>query len=520
MSAELLRALEPGAEHDGAACDGIAARATVRVRRRRRLRLAGYSAAGAALIAVAGIVAVGGASDPTAPPAATVADTPAVQASQPGTGVIYGEELLQGAASRIRPSDRTPARQAAVACRGTTEPDRAEACRALWVGDETLLAVDADETLMTLHATDRLVRVDIRWTVRNVGSRPLLLDRGDLMVALVMEPDRVADEAEQTAVDAATFRGTSLWASDRERLALNLGRTSLERLEPGSAMRGWATFTAEAPATGEAADPLWELAAGATAGTLTVQVGVPHSRTAQTASADVIVEASLTVESFAQAIAADHLMASFTPRARGETAGAERQAALLCDVPRGMRSSTFENYNIPYQARQVACESGWVDGPVLADSGTAELRAGTPASTLVWEVTNVSGQTLQLSRLQVLIEAEAGTLRRKGDGLTLLGTAVVTPSSAWLADGRRTAWLTNVFYDYPLLADATIGGRERLFPGMLSSDVIVDVDAIIGSLGNAGQATAVAAVPFLDDPSHVLLLETPLAPLIEPFASP
>ncbi|WP_062467626.1 hypothetical protein [Demequina maris] len=513
MSAALLRALEPEAEPGNEACAAISARATARIRRRRRLRLAGYAAASAGLLTIAGAVAVVGGSEPGDDQAGAGADTPAAQASQPGTGVIYAEELLSGAASRIRVSDSAPDRQAAVACRETTEPDSAAPCRALWVGDLPLLAVDPDETLMTLHATDHLVRVDIRWTVRNVGYRPLLLDRGDLMVGLVTDPDRVT---EATTVADETYRGVSLWADDRERLALNLDRSSLERLEPGSAMRGWATFTAEAPAADTAADPLWDLAAGATAGTLTVQVGIPHSRQADPLTADVIAEASMTVDEFAHAIAADHLTASFRPRERGEAAGAGRQAALLCDVPKGMRSSTFENYNIPYQARQVACDPGWVDGLVLADTGTSELRAGTPADTLVWDVTNVSGQTVQLSRLQVLIEPDPDGLRARGDGLTLLGTAVVTPSSAWLVNGRRTAWLTNVFYDYPLLAGATIGGRDRLFPGMLSSDTIVDVDEIVGSLADGGRATAIAAVPFLDDPSRVLLLETPLDPLITP----
>ncbi|MDN4476953.1 hypothetical protein QQX09_13925 [Demequina sp. SYSU T00192] len=524
MSAELLRALAPLAEADAEAPHAIAGRARSRVRRRRRLRLAGYVAACAAFLGVAGAVAVvggtgsgtGGGTDGATASTGTGARVSEDQATLRGTEIIHAEELLRGAASRIRPADRTPARQPAVVCRGTTDQDRPKPCRALWVGDAPLLVLDQEETRLTFYMTEDTLRVDVRWALRNASSRSMLVDHGDLLVALVTDPDAVSTAAK---IDDRTFRGDSLWADDRERIALDGERRSLERLYPGGTMRGWTTFSVPAaPASREA---LWDIATRAAAGTLTVQIGIPHERGVTQPSTALIAEASMPVGRIDQAIAADHLLTSFTtPRARGEEAGSGRQAALLCDVPRGMRSSTFENYSIPYQARQVPCAPGWVDGPVLADTGTAELRAGTPADTLVWDVTNVSGRTLQLSRLQLMIEPDPDGLRARGDGLTLLGTAAVTPSSAWLASGRRTAWLTNVFYDYPLHAGATLGGRDRLFPGMLSSGTIVDADAIVGSLADGGRATAIAAVPFLDDPSRVLLLETPLTLLIDPFASP
>ncbi|WP_062291042.1 hypothetical protein [Demequina phytophila] len=516
MTAELLDALEPAADLDGEdrACTAIATSAAHRITRRRRLRLAGFGAAAAILLAVAGAVAL------TAPrelPPSTEPAEPDVMASQPGSGVVYAEELLRGAASRLRTADGSALRQEALACRERTDASTPVPCRAVWVGDTPFLELDPEMTLATLHVTDRLVRLDVRWTVRNTGVRPLLLDRADLAVAVLTDPDGVADPVADQATDALT---SSWWADDRSRLALNREAQSLERIEPGSAMRGWATFTAAAPRNGAARDPLWDVADGVAATTLTLQVGIPHTRTADPTAADVIVESSMPLTDINPAIAADHLLETFRPRARGGATPADAQAALLCDVPRSMRSSTFENYNIPYLARQVACEPGWVDGPVLVDAGTAEVRPGTPASVVVWDVANASGATLQVSRLQLLLEGRADTVRAGGDGLTLLGTAAVTPSSAWLADGRRLGWLSNAFYDYPLIPDAVVGGRDQLFPGMLSSGEIVGEDVIIEALYGGGRATAVATVPFLDDPSRVILLETPLAVAPRASASP
>ncbi|WP_062522653.1 hypothetical protein [Demequina silvatica] len=516
MTAALVDALDPDGDEVATepACAATTARATRRIRTRRRLRLAGIGAVAAVLVAVTGAVALT-VPAPLPPPAAR--EEPDVMASHPGTGVVYAEELLRGAGSRIRTSDHPDPRQAALACRDSTTSSTLTTCRALWVTDGPLVALDGDATLATLHVTDRLVRLDVRWSVRNVGVRPLLIDRADLAVAILTDPDGVADPVPRRSRPVIA---ASLWADDRSRVALNREASSLERIEPGSAMRGWATFTAAAPRAGQAGDPLWGLADSTTAATLTVQAGIPQSRTAPATTADVIVETSMALEDVNPAIAADHLLASFRPRARGEATPDHAQAAMLCDVPRGMRSSTFENYNIPYQAREVSCEAGWVDGPVLADAGTAEVRPGTPASVVVWDVTNASGATLQVSRLQLLLEGAAGGTRARGDGLTLLGTAAVTPSSAWLADGRRLGWLTNAFYDYPLIPDATVGGRDQLFPGVLSSGVIVGEDAILEALYGDGRATAVATVPFLDDPSRVMLLETPLAVAPRPSPSP
>ena len=263
MSTELLEALarDAVAGEDPVGAADVAARAEDRIRTRRRRWLAAYG--GAAVLALGLVAANLGTPSPVRAPAAPAADSLA----PPVPSVIRAEELLESAASRVRTSDRPATRQAGIACHRTAPEDTLDACTALWVGEAPFLALHTGQTYATVVASAERVRIDVRWVMRNIGDRPVLVDHGDTLVALVTAPRQRAASAD---ADGATYRGASLWADDRDRLARNATQSAVEEVEPGDTVVGRATFEAWAPADGAEPDPIWEIATGAVEGTLTV----------------------------------------------------------------------------------------------------------------------------------------------------------------------------------------------------------------------------------------------------------
>jgi|GEM_PF-3165641 len=513
MSTPLLAALAREADEgrsagpDGA--EAIRSRVRARVRRRRVGAIAGYAAAS---LAVAGAVVINLNVDYTAPPRAT--EPPVVLDAAERRAGWDADALLADSASRSRTADAATERQAALACDRTAAPGEAVPCAALWVADRPLVRIDPEQTRVTARVGADVVRIDVRWALRNVSARWMLVDQADALVALVTEPSSRASAPEVTH---GTVGARSLWSDDRHRFAHNVERRSLAELAPGAALRRWDTFVVARPVPGEPADPLWDVATGASDATLTIHMGL--AREEGTEWSTLVLDASLPLDQIERALAADSLAASFRPRARGEETPADAQAALLCTVPEELRASTFEDFAIPLESQPQACDAGWVDGPVLADAGVSTVIPGEVADSVAWSIVNTSGSMIQVTRTYLQVEAAPARVRG-GDTLTQLGTAVVTPSSAWRADGRRLGWLSNVRVDLPLEPGSIVGGGAQLFPGMLGSNTIVDVDAIAAALRREGTVTAVAAVPFVEDTSRVLLLETPLSLEETPIASP
>ncbi|WP_062463949.1 hypothetical protein [Demequina soli] len=516
MSAELRDAFEEEAAHASAGeVDGIRERAVVRVRRRRRLGAGAYALAGLALAGLAAATIVhADAGDPARVAASSTHAAPVARTAHPT--VLHSQDLVGTGVPRER--DQYPGfiAQPAIVCTGPARTDALAPCPAVWVGDRALLRIDPGRSTVTAYRAGGHARVAIDWTATNVGTTALALEADDAVAALLTHPTRNAGT--ERIVAHGTYRGGSLWVADDSRLARHVDALSRTVVAAGDTVSGTAVFDADQPVAGAPPDAVWDTVTAAARATLTLEIGVAPAGSSPGYA--LMLETSMSLSIPPLGVSADTLVPSWSPRTRGEAAPTDAQAALLCDVPRGMRSSAYENYHVPLRAEQVACEPGWVAGPVVVDDGTLRVIPGTPEPSVEWSARNATGRTLLVARTALMLEPRPAGVRRTGDTLSLLGSVVVTPSSAWLRDGRRLAWLSNVTFDMSVAGGTRLAGQDALYPGLLSSGQIVDVDAVAAALASRGAATVVTAVPFLADRSRVLILETPLVLPSGPGASP
>ncbi|WP_062386010.1 hypothetical protein [Demequina iriomotensis] len=517
MTPGLVEALEagtaPGREADDA--DGVAERARRRARRGRRSRTAAWAGAGVAVVWAAATVLPGLDRGDPAPPAPV----------QTVTATMFAEDLTATVVERARDvAARAPA-QRAVLCSvreggnpWAASSDRNDlpvraTCSAAWAGSEPLIAIDRSSTTVTTFTGDGRAIITVDWAVRNRGSAALALDAGGVLVSLLTDPGEVTTDR---GFDEGRYAGGSLWASNTQRYATLSGTSRPVTVEPGEYVQGSTRFIGREPGRGEPRDAVWDIATGADAPTVGVQVRVQPFGISGTR--ELFLEAEAAVPEPAAGVSADTLVADLTPRLPGERRDGA-QAALLCEVPPDLRAEPGGSF--PYAAGEAACEAGWLPTRIVADAGTLGITAGDVAPLVGWGVLTATTGSLEVAGWRLLVEQAPDDVRDAATPLRRLGSSVVTARNAWAADGRRIALLDNADVARDIGPGEEIGGHDSLFPAMLTDGEPIDVSKVVAAIEAGGTVTAQVDVPFLGDPSRVLILETPLALAgAEPAASP
>jgi hypothetical protein len=444
---------------------------------------------------------------------------------------------MAGTAPRTRGVEPDDARQAGLLCDlGDVPPEAAgvgatagASCAAVWAGEGGILRLDQGATTATIYAVDDTSRLAVTWVVRNTGGIPIQLDPAGAVVSLVTDPGTVATSGSQFGL---TQVASSLWQSDQRRSSvLTRGAATSDSslddswiLHPGEQESGEATFviTGEGPTA-----RVIELVTQRAVPTLSVQIPVvPLGAPLDTV---MLIEVEDTFTSVEPGMSGDFLADLGVPRTRGEDPRDDAQAALLCEISdalvegrtlaiAGERSST-------YSAEESSCTPLWVPGPIFVDGGGLDVvsdvvgdELATPDATsqrLVWTVENRSTWTVLTENFSLLVEAAPASPRPDGDVLSRLGDTVVTESSAWMADGRRAVMLSSQAWRFGMEPGSMFGAESTLFPGMLTSTDVVDVDALVESLNGDGAATALIELPLLGTPTQVLVLEVPVSAAVD-----
>ncbi|WP_062463945.1 hypothetical protein [Demequina soli] len=519
MSAALERALareaEAGRERAEAEAEALVARVGTRLRRRRMLTLGGGAVAGVAAIALvasvlggAGRTADPGAADGDAPASATTVTrtTEPSQARSEAGAAAYGDILLANARPRTRGQEVGEPGQEALLCPDTQENEMLAPCDALWVGDGSVIAIDPAQTRVWATEGKDSAVVQVDWRITNKTATPLTLELADTTVALLADPD--AAPGRMSTLDLGTFAGTSLWATDATRIAHNSPMISAISLGAGEGFGQSATFTATRPGTGTGADadPLWDIVTGAAGATLTVQVGLIHTAD----GSGLILEASAPVE-LGRTVSADELAATWMPRAIGDEAPEDKQAALLCDVPESAEGWQDGEADVPNEGIELGCDAGWVDGPVLAATDGA-LTTGADIAAVSWGLETAGSSTVRVEGLRAVLEAEPESIGTARWPLVATEDAVATLSSAWRDDRSRSAWLGGGFsWNTTLFPDLMIGTSSTVRSNVDTVAQGLNLPALTRALASGeGSATVQATMAFVDDPTRVLILEVPV----------
>ncbi|WP_062386019.1 hypothetical protein [Demequina iriomotensis] len=501
MSAPLVRAL--GAEDDAGAQEslgGLATRAAARVRSRRRRRLGASAAGGIGVLAVAAL-AVSAARVPGTDTPAPAAPSPSATEAQyiPSThaGPLSAASLIASATPRH--AGESGDRQEALVCDASQATGALVDCAAVWVGDRRLVGIDPMSQVTAFVGAER-ARLDFDVTFAATGGVPVQITWGSGLTALLSDPD--APQGEGAAHDFLQYDGTSLWVEGSRRTALlepseDPGMT----VEPGTSLGTGFTFAAEAPAPGAEASPTWAIAHGAASGAITFQMRVPGA--SEDGFSVLLLEVTMPIATPRPGLTADALATGFVPRARSEAPRDDAQAALLCTIPRRVLHGSA-------WSAVVACDAGWVDGALVSGAGAGAVGEGTYGPTFEWAVDAVADRPILADHPRLLIEGDVGAQAAPRDTLALTGyDDLVTEGTAWLPDGRRAAVVFGYDGGYPL-GPGTQGGYSELTPGPLWASHPIDLDALATSIGGTGAATARVSMPFVDDPSRVLILEAPL----------
>ena len=487
-------------------------RAAARVRRRRRVRLAGAAAIlAAAVVGVPLVTTPSPAGDPSGggaeAPAGTAAEATVVDRSVP----LTADQLLGTVTARTRADGARDAQRAVVCGSTAATEDPMAPCRAVWVGERPLISLENWGDTAAALVSDTRARIEVNWLLMNNSGRPLALERGDLIVALTTDPAGL-ERGVTTLQDAAW--GASLWVDDSTRLARHTPVELPEEVAPREYMAGTAVFEVGAPAPGAEPDPLWLIATGQAAATLTVQVGLQTGDLAVEGA--LILEASSTLGLVTAAVTGDSLLESFTPRGLGDAAPEDRQAALLCPVPEALRVSHFTTPEVPYRSEPVDCEAGWVDGPVIAAETPMRVMPEDPGVGYEWTMVNLAERPVYAARTQMVVEAQPAALGE--DELRTVGTTAASATSAWRDLGSRTVMIDNAVFGVPWSRDSSLGTMDSLLGTGVSPEDEPLTDAILAALDQPGTVTVQVSVPFVDDPTRIMILEVPM-PVADASAS-
>ncbi|WP_345379561.1 hypothetical protein [Demequina sediminis] len=526
----MVDALTRGADPAEPLSPDVVVRARSRIAAARRRRASWWAGGSVALLAIAA-VAVGTWAAPPVVPAAAATPTPS-ETADPLPAVLHAEDLMAMSEPRTRGVEPEGPRQAGLVCNlDDVPPESARPgatagtpCDAVWVGEDMLLRLEPEATTATTYVVGDASQVRVMWVVRNAGSIPLQLDPAGAVASLVADPGSVATSGSQSGL---TQVASSLWQDDHHRsTVLTRGAATSDSslddswiLQPGEYASGEATFITERD------DPVSRVIDAATRFTMpTLSVQIPVVPLGAPAGSMILLEVESQLVTVDPGTAGDTLASMGVPRRLGEEPRADAQAALLCEISDALvegRTLAIAGEFSSYSAEESSCTPLWVPGPIFVDGGGLDVvgdELATPDATsqrLVWTVENRSTWTVLTENFSLLVEAAPASPRPDGDVLSRLGDTVVTESSAWMADGRRAVMLSSQAWRFGMEPGSMFGAESTLFPGMLTSTDVVDVDELVESLNGDGAATALIELPLLGTPTQVLVLEVPVSAAVD-----
>ncbi|WP_062515845.1 hypothetical protein [Demequina gelatinilytica] len=211
----------------------------------------------------------------------------------------------------------------------------------------------------------------------------------------------------------------------------------------------------------------------------------------------------------ADAVTADAWVAGFAPRTDDEALAADRQAALLCEVPDALQGLTASEAAW-LGLEPPACLAGSVAGPVLEPSHGVQVVDGVngSAADVAWAAVNVSDQAIVTAGWSVLFETAPEAAPSEATA-SVLGSVTLT-RSLWLDAAHRSLPSPASPRWRELGSGSTLLAQTHLDPDRTVSGATIDAAALRTAIADGAAVTGAVVVPFEDDPSTVMVLEVPL----------
>lgn len=435
-----------------------------RVRRARTMRAAGWGATAVVVmgVGVAGVLAAPSIWEREIDPAGIA-------------GAAHAEDLLANALPRTPGLEPSDVRQDALRCE--VDPDEnpwartdvagavyGAECDAIRVGDEQLLRLLPEATIVRVDRTDARAAFTIDWTVQNVSAdTTLAVDSGAAVAGLVVGGDTMGSEG--ASISNRGFSSSSAWLSPTTRLGLLVGETDPISLAPGETLSGSTVLEWTASDTSFGDEALMAIGFGGAYPDVTVQLRVLPAGTP--GGTELLLEASelitpqIVVDEAPDGVIADDLRGALRGRTHEMADALDAQPVLRCEPDPGLDPRWGE---VDQDGIDVVCGSFWASSKPLLELRSITFTVDGDELDVDYEVRNVAGYPLALDLGAAALAVNASPDTIPGEGASVgFDRGALWGDQLWVSDTERIGLVRRPLQTH-MLPDGESFAAEARFP--------------------------------------------------------